>query len=229
MISTSQREIEETASKGPIVIINVRSYRCDAFLMKSSGVEYLELPKASLSVLTEKDPRSYDTLEWMWNSFVKEILHALRICGVSVANTRPHVWWIPIGPLVKVPLHAARYHLSGQTNMTVMDPVTSSYGSSINSMRQSRKNQNTTPSLSQSRIVLVAMQRTPGVWDLKRAGNEISVVESICSLAAGVCVRPNPIHDNFSRAMETCTILHFAGHGNPRVTNPLDSLLLLED
>lgn len=229
MLPPSQQEILDVASKGPVVIINVSSYRCDAFAIKPSGIEHLKLPKLSLSVLATKDTRSYDTLEWMWDSFIKDILDNLGFCGASIANTWPHVWWIPTRPLVNFPLHAAGCHLSRQIDMTALDRVTSSYSSSIKSMRHGRKQPNTTQFLKQSRVVLVAMQHTPEARELKHAEDEISVVQGICSSVVGDCIRPNPVHEDVSATMDTCTIFHFAGHGNSRVESPLDSLLLLKD
>ena len=231
LLPPSQEEMVGVASKGPIVIINVSSYRCDAFIVDSSGIQLLELPELSLPdiLIRAKDLDSRANLEWMWDCFIEVILDKLGFTDLPVASPWPHVWWIPTGPLVKFPLHAAGYHFSESKGMTVLDRVISSYGSSIKAMWYGRKQWNATPLLGQSKVVLVAMQHTRGARQLYHAENEIRMVEDICRPAVGDCVHPARVHKEVTAAIDTCTIFHFAGHGNSKVKSPLNSLLLLKD
>lgn len=92
-----------------------------------------------------------------------------------------------------------------------------------------RKQWNATHFLNQSKIALVTMQHTPGARQLVHVESEIKVLEEICSSVVGECVCPELVRREFSATVETCTIFHFAGHGDSKVGSLLKSLLLLRD
>src|SRR5262249_10599341 len=132
---------------GPIAIINISRWRCDALILTHHGVTHVALPdltedqvinEANLYLQAlhdfEDSRRSRTdqlclemavttTLEWLWDHIAAPILNAL---GYTAAPTGgwPRLWWCPTGALTVLPVHVAGYH---HTRDTVCDRVVSSY------------------------------------------------------------------------------------------------------
>ncbi|MFF9157914.1 CHAT domain-containing protein [Streptomyces sp. NPDC014846] len=132
-------ELKEQAEPGPIVVLNVSSYRCDALLLTSTGISSLHLSDLSAETVgaradsfrravtavagddlhegqEAKSPIS-ETLEWLWDAVAGPVLWALGHCRMPVtleqngAADWPRVWWAPGGPLGALPIHAAGHHM----------------------------------------------------------------------------------------------------------------------
>ncbi|KAJ4229247.1 hypothetical protein NW757_014083 [Fusarium falciforme] len=56
LLSASEADMLGAARHGPIVVVNVSSYRCDALLIEQSGIRLLELPHLSQEALNEHAP-----------------------------------------------------------------------------------------------------------------------------------------------------------------------------
>ena len=234
----TESEARAAAGLGPIVIINIGDKRCDALLVEPPQIRALEMKSISKQDLEMKAATSNlgspVILEWLWDAITKPILDALGFTKPpSQGDAWPHIWWIPTGPLIKFPLHAAGYHQSG-TGETVLDRVISSYGPSIRAIIQSRrrsamKKQSSSVNNESTRAVLVAMERTPNQTSLPYAGNEIVALREVLEsksvdLAQPVC-KKQPVLSSLSE----CHIFHFAGHGLVNKADPSKSCLLLED
>jgi len=142
-------EIQSLADPDPIVVINLSTYRCDAFLVEHDGIRLLRLPALTLED-TEKrvrhlraalggssDAVAVDSsmLEWLWSAACRPILDALGFTDCPTpGRSWPRVWWVPTGLLTVLPLHAAGRYGKGSTE-TVLDRVMSSYSSSIKAMQ----------------------------------------------------------------------------------------------
>lgn len=114
LLPKSQAEIVSYASHGPIVMINLSKYRCDALIIQQSGVQSLSLPHISLAEVESygREPGSVRTLNWLWRRIVHPVLQELGIADLPESQSpKPHVWWIPTGKLTRLPLHAAGKHL----------------------------------------------------------------------------------------------------------------------
>ncbi|KAH8751864.1 CHAT domain-containing protein [Hyaloscypha sp. PMI_1271] len=226
--SVTESQMLKAAAKGPIIILNVSSHRCDALIIEQSGIRVLKLELTHKDVQTRADKlQSLETLSWLWKVIVEPVLENLHISSPPVSEPWPHVWWIPTGPLVKFPLHAAGYHL-GRSLETALDRVISSYSSSIKSIIN-------TPEWHQdsiaacSKVVLVSMEKTPEECPLENAIKEIDAVKAVCEDMELTCVIPDAYKSDILSALETCGIFHFAGHGSTYSENPLQSRLLLKD
>ncbi|MFC8286118.1 CHAT domain-containing protein [Streptomyces cyaneofuscatus] len=114
------------AAHGPVVVVNVSGYRCDALLLGADGLRQVplegldadELERAAdvfhTDVVTALDPRAAQdevdaaderitaTLDLLWREVAGPVLAELR---VTDPDTR--VWWVPTGALCRLPLHAA--------------------------------------------------------------------------------------------------------------------------
>jgi hypothetical protein len=91
-------ELMAAADPGPIVVVNITSYRCDAFLIECHQIRALELPNLSWEEVEEKvrEQRSYgitsSTLKWLWDVAARSILEALGFEKPISDDNWPHIW-----------------------------------------------------------------------------------------------------------------------------------------
>lgn len=231
----TEMEIKATADTNPIVVINLDSCRCDAFLVTGEQIKVLPLPKLRIEDVEERartirmHPESDQTvqsLEWLWDVITGPCLDEIGYRHpVGDSGDWPHVWWIPTGPLCEVPLHAAGYHTSA-SRRTVLDRVISSYALSVTALIKGRRRPHAS---STDRAVLVAMPQTAGYNPLHNAMPELDMVKNICPLLNLQSVTPTARKDPVLSDLRQCKIFHFAGHGDSDKTNPSKSRLVLED
>ncbi|KAL8366742.1 hypothetical protein RB595_010551 [Gaeumannomyces hyphopodioides] len=239
LLSASKADMVEAARHGPIVVLNVSSYRCDALVIQQSdagsgvrsGIRLLELPHLSRDALNNRARKlkTLDTLGWLWDAIVCPILNFLGFTGPLSESQWPHVWWVPTGALTRFPLHAAGHHLR-RTGETAVDRVVSSYASSVKAIIHSRRRPHQAPAAGEfQNAVVVAMQNTPKQQRLEHANDEINAVVTICESMGLPPNRPRPYKADVSSALKACRVFHFAGHGSTHPTEPLQSQLLLDD
>jgi CHAT domain-containing protein/tetratricopeptide (TPR) repeat protein len=235
-VSTSPREA--------VVIINP-AFRCDAFLVHNGNIDHLHLPKLRLKDI-EKSVSEIETmrrgvgtntqhsrklsriLAWLWTSLVSPVLDELGFGTKSVHEEWPRVWWVPTGLLSQLPLHAAGYHLPGQS-ISTLDRVISSYSSSIRALMYSRQNQRARDLKEPGNsIILAYMQNSEGASKLEYARDEIDELVKLLPPIANHITLPEPTKEELLGHLKTCEIFHFAGHGTADPLNPLNSRLLLE-
>ncbi|KAH8654745.1 CHAT domain-containing protein [Ilyonectria robusta] len=229
--SASEADILEAARPGPIVVLNVSSYRCDALVIEQSGIRLLELPRLSRDAINDhvRELKTLDTFGWLWDDIVCPVLNALGFTGPPSDSQWPHLWWVPTGTLTRFPLYAAGHHLR-RTGETAVDQVVLSYASSVKAIIHSRRRPQQAPAAKESRnAVVVAMQNTPKQEPLKYASDEVNAVVAVCESMGLPHDRPRPHKADVASALEACRMFHFAGHGSTHPTEPLQSQLLLDD
>ncbi|KFY93494.1 hypothetical protein V500_03680, partial [Pseudogymnoascus sp. VKM F-4518 (FW-2643)] len=180
----SQKEIQKAALEGPVIYINVSRYRSDALIIESDSIRSLHLPRLDIDYLVSKREKLYMSkffdqtlLQGLWDRVTGPVLEALELQKSQVNGFQQRVWWIPTGLLSCFPIQAAGYHLE-QPPRSVLDTVVSSFASSLRSISRSRSNP--AKSLSKpDRLVLVAMDTTPGFTPLPFARNEAEEVKRI--------------------------------------------------
>ncbi|KAL9122176.1 MAG: hypothetical protein Q9187_001266 [Circinaria calcarea] len=233
LLPPSEKEMQAAARCGPIVVINVSEYRCDALLVEQHQIRSLALPHLNSKDIEKKTQRgrlgSREILEWLWDAIANPILDALGFTQPPSGESWPHVWWIPTGPLSKFPLHAAGRHGEGSTQ-TVLDRVMSSYSSSIKAIIHGRRSRIPEPTQSvQPQALLVAMRDTPGHRTLPSATDEVAIVHHLYKSMALDPVEPGRHKQDIVSQLPNCKIFHFAGHGRTHESDPSQSDLLLED
>ncbi|KAF2804516.1 uncharacterized protein BDZ99DRAFT_544163 [Mytilinidion resinicola] len=236
LLPPTHEELMAAASQGPIVIINVSSYRCDAFLITHYQVKVLALPNLKEVELNKRIQQhsvgSTSTLQWLWNVAAGPILDALGYQHLPLDNNWPQVWWIPTGALSHFPIHAAGFHTKGSTK-TVLDRVMSSYTSSVKALIYGRRHsvqKPTGPGLEQA--LLVAMRDTPSLSRnsvLPFAAREVDIVAGLCPSLQLKPVTPSKRREEVLAHLRACKIFHFAGHGRSDPLDPSRSCLLLDD
>ncbi|RDA92124.1 hypothetical protein CP533_6097 [Ophiocordyceps camponoti-saundersi (nom. inval.)] len=230
-----EEKITNAAALGPIVMLNVSVHRCDALIIEDSGIRAVPLPNLTYNSIQDRvrmnEIQSMKTLEWLWDVVVEPVLEVLGFTTAPSGNSWPHVWWIPTGLLTRFPLHAAGYHLEGD-DRTALDRVISSYSSSVKtiiSIRHRRRQDQLVKT--DGSIVLISMKETPGLTPLAYTDDEINAVRAQCTSAPFQdlsVISPPPQLEEITSAIKTCSIFHFAGHGQAETT-PLESQLCLHD
>ncbi|KAH8747717.1 CHAT domain-containing protein [Diaporthe sp. PMI_573] len=239
-------ELMAAADPDPIVVVNVSRYRCDAFLVERHHIRALNLPNLSpggveisrefLRILDPSLGRPIVLevlLEWLWEVAACPILEALGYKQSSPDNW-PHIWWIPAGLLSQLPLHAAGRHLKG-SGETVLDRVMSSYSSSIKALiygRQHRGRRVREPPdvvSENGNGLLVALPETVGYANLPYAGQEVDLLEGLCTSLHLNPIKPELRREDILKHLPACEVFHFAGHGLSHPSEPSRSGLLLKD
>jgi hypothetical protein len=230
LLAPSEGQMQVAAKRGPIVAINVSEYRCDAILIEQHQIRSLALPLLDIKVIKEKalsrDLASLEVLEWLWDTVTSPILDALGFTQPPSEDDWPHMWWIPIGPLSKFPLHAAGRHIKGSSE-TVLDRVMSSYSSSVKAIIHGRRRA-VIESFS-AQALLVAMENTPEQTRLLYANKEIEIIRSLVKAMSFDLIEPGRRKQIIISHLPQCKIFHFAGHGYTDEKDPSKSHLLLED
>ncbi|WP_033443037.1 CHAT domain-containing protein [Saccharothrix sp. NRRL B-16314] len=232
-------ELTEQAHEGPVVLVNVSRYRCDALILTPSGVLVenlvrlteselrgrVEAFRAALAVRGGREERLaaeevvHDTLEWLWDAVTGPVLDRLGPAGGT--DLLPRLWWAPVGVLSLLPLHAAGHLRSG--GPAVADRVVSSVTPTVRALghARSRTRRDGNPSL-----LVVAVPESADAPDLPGAREE---AEHLVARVAGSTVLsgPDATRDRVLAALRTSTWAHFACHGYSDADNPSDSHLAL--
>lgn len=223
--------MQATASHGPIAVINVSEYRCDAILIELHQIQNVFLPRLKSKHIQDRvrrgDLGSPETLEWLWVTVARPVLETLGFTGPPADKHWPHVWWVPTGLPAKFPLQAAGRHYL-RSSKTVLDRVVSSYSPSVRTIIDSRRRPVTPPALPQA--LLVAMERTPGYSKLLPFANkEVAMLRSLFKSMAFNPIEPRRRKQDILSQLPKCQIFHFAGPGATDNDDPSRSRLLLED
>ncbi|KAJ3951287.1 hypothetical protein N0V92_012305 [Colletotrichum tropicale] len=230
-------ELMEAADPGPAVVVNVNSYRCDAFIVEKHRIRLLELPNLTMKDILANVKRLKDypaslpsVLEWLWSSTVQPILDALGFNRPLAPDdgSWPHIWWIPVGPLNSLPLHAAGYHTK-RSGETALDRVMSSYSSSIKSLLAGRRQSMPQYDSGPINVLLVAMNITPNRIPLPYAEREVAMLKDLCPALNATPIQPVQHKEDILTELSRCDIFHFAGHGTSNASDPSLSALLLRD
>ncbi|RYP61175.1 hypothetical protein DL771_010212 [Monosporascus sp. 5C6A] len=231
LLPPSTSEMQAAAQHGPIAIINVSEYRCDALLVEQHQVRDLALPGLSSKDIQEKaksgnlgNPR---TLEWLWDAVARPVLDALGFTKPPPDGKWPHLWWIPTGLLTRFPLHAAGRHKKGSFE-TVLDRVMSSYSSTVKTIIHGRRYR--VPPSTSNQVLLVAMEHTPGNnISLPFATKEVAMLSRLCESKVLSPIKPGRRRKDIVPHLQSCRIFHFAGHGHTDGFDPSNSHLCLEE
>ncbi|KAK0666073.1 CHAT domain-containing protein [Cercophora samala] len=242
LLPPSSSDLIGAAAEGPVVVLNVSYLRCDALIVRPSGIQSLPLDRINYYDVKAKaealgpEMDSVSMLEWLWDRIVGPVFDFLGFTTMPSDGQWPRVWWVPTGRLVNFPLHAAGHHLeTGFRN--ALDRAISSYSPSIKSIIHSRQrknagqDKNSAPSDDRD-LVLLTMQHTPdlpGRGYLAHAARETAAVGQLANEMSLSCSSPDCTKPKVLKALENCRILHFAGHGSADSSVPLKSHLLLSD
>ncbi|MGW2045854.1 CHAT domain-containing protein [Streptomyces sp. NPDC001858] len=241
-------ELLAAAREGAVVVLNATTSRCDALLVTAADVTAVPLPGLTLSYATElshacqraaheatdDDPdvrtEAQATLSTvlgaLWDVVADPVLTALGHDRAPRDGRYPRVWWVPGGPLARLPIHAAGHH--DGSGRAVLDRVVSSYAPTVRALRHARRALPETPAFGPP--LVVAMPTTPGHAPLDFAADEAEVCAELLPEPA-VLLAPErpPTRDEVLRRLPGCPVVHFACHGDSLSADPAQHRLLLHD
>lgn len=224
--------MRRAAASGPIVVINMSVYSCDAIIIKTDEIKRMPLPVilSDIEAMTRPVPNIYsvenDVLEWLWDKITGPVLDTLGFTDCPPDDSYsswPRVWWVLTGSLARLPLHAAGYH-GVKGSETAMDCVISSYSVSITTLVQahdshSKHGHSKHADCRLEKAVLI------GMTELTNAPEEVRRVASICQSMQ--VKMPEPHATDVLEALKDCDIFHFAGHGSSNSFDPSRSAMKL--
>ncbi|MFI5590002.1 CHAT domain-containing protein [Amycolatopsis sp. NPDC051758] len=226
MLPRTVAQLAAEASGGPIVLVNVSQYRCDALVLTEAGVTVRPLPELELSAVRERlgalraavaagpDPAAQqvmqDILAWLSDTVTNPVLRRL-------APDVRRLWWVPCGLLAYFPLHA-----------TVLDRVMSSYTPTIRALAHARARQISRTGPRVPRLLAVGMSKTPGESDLPGAHKEMGLLGRLLPDVTPL-VNEDATHDAILSRLATREWAHFACHAAGDPADPGESRLVVHD
>ncbi|MFI5881469.1 CHAT domain-containing protein [Streptomyces sp. NPDC051554] len=235
------------AAHGPVVVVNVSEYRCDALALTAEGLRHVPLDGLDADeveeagdafhtdVVTALDPRATQdevdlanervtaTLDLLWREVAAPVLTALR---VTDPDTR--VWWVPTQALCRLPLHAATATDAQDASgipKSLVDRTVSSYTPTVTALHYARA-RGSAPDRTVAAVVHADVRR-PGLPELPAARREARAAADslgVEPLDLAECGR-----DVLVSALITCTHLHMALHAVADQDDPGTSRFLLPD
>ncbi|NUW31446.1 CHAT domain-containing protein [Nonomuraea sp. SMC257] len=233
------------ASDGPVVVLNVSRYRCDALIIADGEVTAVPLPDLSAEAVEDRvtgfteaiealrgGAREFDdrltarqtvqeTLGWVWDTITGPVLD--RLPGAR------RVWWCPTGPAVFLPLHASGDHRTRHDARprTVMDRVVSSYTPTVRALAHVRS---LPPPVARpdGQPLVVSMPTTPGADDLPGAAREEEIFRE-CFPGARVLREASATREAVVTVLRASPWVHFACHGAQDTASPFHAWLVLRD
>jgi tetratricopeptide (TPR) repeat protein len=184
-------DLTQAAEGGAVVLVNAAAHRSDAILLRPG---HAEPTVVNLDQLTLDDARRHadnplasvpELLKWLGDTVIEPVLDAL--------DGTERVWWLPIGPLGLLPLHAAG---------PALDRVVSSYTPTVRALLRARRRP-----AGRQRPLAVAMSRTPGHADLPGA-----IAEADALPGAVRITNHEATADRVLAAMQEAEWVHFACH-----------------
>ncbi|MCB5168451.1 CHAT domain-containing protein [Streptomyces bambusae] len=247
-------DLSAVAADGPVVVLTVSRFRCDAILLTRTGPNVLPLPdvdvgtlagwvavthltppgdsigSASLGTRQQLQRATTDALADLWDKVTRPVLDALGLGEPPADRLPPRLWWIPTSRFTWLPLHAAGRHPAGPS---VLDRCVSSYAPSLHALQRARRQDPARRSRSEG-LLVVAMPETPGspAPDLPEAGREAEHLRRRFPHARllGTCTGSHgpATPATVLAGLNTHDVVHFACHTQDDRLFPLRTRLLVE-
>ncbi|WP_432893411.1 CHAT domain-containing protein [Kribbella sp. CA-245084] len=217
-------ELSDAAAGGPVVVINVSRYRCDALAVTSDGLSVVPLATDLADVVRHAQEFNRaaaepgrltsrvvvkEVCDWLWTTVAQPTLDALSL------DSQARVWWCLTGPTMSLPLHAAG---------DVPERVISSYTPTVTALIAARRQ----PERPWQSAVIVGMPQTPTLPDLPHAERELAVARGRLP-GAEVLAGPAATREEVLAKLPPADVLHFACHGQQDAAVPGDGRLILAD
>lgn len=248
-------ELVAAATEGPVVVVNISSYRCDALVVTAdAGITVVPLPGLTLDATMTRAAEFIDgmetayggngvdeavammrtlsgTLGWLWDTIAAPVLGHLGLDAEPAAGTSwPRLWWCPTGWLSFLPLHAAGRG-APDSGTWVMDRAVSSYTPTLRALVRARTGLTAhAPSGSAARPspLVVALADTPGAAPLPGVTREAELLAELFP-GARLLAGPDATVEAVGGVLEAHPWVHFSCHGVSELLDPSQSGLVLYD
>ncbi|KAF7335070.1 hypothetical protein MVEN_02257500 [Mycena venus] len=246
-------ELSTAAQKGPVVILNIANYKCDALVLvpglhdkvmhiplndfkpESAGSMAQSLGhivgRSERLVTREGQMNPEDelaqNLSQLWKQVVKPVLDELAITTPAKLNL-PRIWWCPTGPLAFLPIHAAGlYGKDDAFGSKLSDFVIPSYTPSLAALIESFRS----PPKVQKALQLLAVAQPSAVGQTYIPGTrqEIDCIQQLTrgKLPVLRLDEHTATVEGVQQGMRDASWVHFACHGVQNASKPTESALLL--
>ena len=250
-------ELRPAAAGGPVVVVNVSQWRCDALLVTDTDTRVVELSAvthdivhhhatsyldalqnyestaATPATMHTVDQAITTTLEWLCDAITHPILTGLsHEQGPDPDQAWPRVWWCPTGPLAVLPLHAAGYHHPAHNHRgrSVLDRAVSSYTPTLRALAQARRTRPrpvSTPA--DSHLLIVALRHTPGQPELPSVDHERDLLVRLLPSRHTLREGPAATRQAVRHELTRHAWAHLSCHGTQYPDDPSRGGLLLYD
>ncbi len=238
----SFESLRRGATRGPVVLLNVSRYRCDALVLTAEGVTPVplrvtadEVARRTIAFVDAVDPTTMgdgsdevvnDVLHWLFDDIADPVLRHAGFVDVAQPDVAPRLWWCPTGVLSFLPLHAAcpRPEHASPDRSAVLDRVVSSYTPTIRALLHAQRR----PDASRPRALVVSVTEAPDHASLPAAERETAAVRRWLP-GARTLDGPAATADAVLDALAELDWLHLACHGRQDPTAPSDGHLTLSD
>ena len=167
----------------------------------------------------------HDVLGWLWDEVTSPVLARLDTAGPGRA--KPRLWWCPVGPVVRLPLHAAGRHPSSAAEVegrarnpaagappTVIDRVIPSYTPTLGALAHSLRDTPGPPAGGQGpSSLVVAVPNSRHGPPLPLAEREARTVLAALP-GARLLIGEEADLATVTAALRDHTLVHFACHGD---------------
>jgi len=247
-------QLAASARRGPVVVLNISSIRCDALILMPNldDVLHLALPtftyeraqklQVSLSRilsgnnnrstsdrrLCRETPRDINAeFDWILSELWRHVVRpVLDIMAFGTPPTElPRIWWCPTGPLTFLPIHAAGLYNTTEPGSKLSDFAISSYTPTLNALIDDL------PGTAQQKFQLLAVVQpsTPKAMPLPCTWEELKHIQKHAgSSVVSPLVEADATVERVLRGMKESSWVHFACHGVQDVAQPTESGLILE-
>ncbi|MFG1678977.1 CHAT domain-containing protein [Nonomuraea sp. NPDC049269] len=207
------------ADAGPVAVVNVSRYGCDALLVTAEDIRVvpLDVTAAQVGARSSEFARAMDTamdneavvtcLDWLWEHVTGPVLDAL-------GEPPSRMWWCPTGPLTLLPLHAAG---------RAPDLVISSYTPTLRALLHAREQSG--PAAGRQ-VLLVGVPAVDGAAVLTGVEKELAAVRRHLPQRLEL-TGADATRDRVLTALDESAWVHFACHAVQDPTDPSSGRLLL--
>ena len=212
--------LQTAAAEGPVIIVNISTYRSDAIILQAAGDPVLvplsptlpdelkqlssQLTKAQALDGRDAARRVLPILRSLWDNIAFPVRTQLIALGVP---DKSRIWWCPTSYLCALPLHAAgAYSSEVAPPNNLPDCYISSYTPTLSALIRARSgimHRSTDPYL----LVIAQPDDT-----LPKVKEEISHIRRLAKNIA-VLEGPEANHDTVLLGLRTHAWAHFACHG----------------
>ncbi|KAL9082835.1 MAG: hypothetical protein Q9165_008763 [Trypethelium subeluteriae] len=176
-------------------------------------------------------------LAWLWDIAIHPVLKYLELMKGTESPPGTRLWWITSGPMGLLPLHAAGKGQAAPLE-NVYAHVISSYVSSFSALAFARQCQAKVQTTSPTMALITMPQTAGGLAPLSTEGESSAIREAFeSSDTAANSSLPTPglieLRQPSAAAVlaqagsNTASILHFACHAEPSLTDPSNTSFLL--
>ncbi|KAJ7242472.1 hypothetical protein C8J57DRAFT_1244009 [Mycena rebaudengoi] len=211
----SMERLKQAAIDGPVVIVNARSSRCHALIVKSSG-------QVECVPLADNLTREFATIlaravQMLCDGAVSPFPFSIQNSERRKSETPPRLWWCLTGPFAFLPIHASGIY-GTDVNISIADYVVSSYTPTLTVLDSA-----SLPPLT-DRMQVTGQSSLPFTNEELEKIRERVPKQSLTEF--GTTESPATVHNVLSE-LQSSSILRFACHGTQDPSDPLESALLI--